>query len=391
VRESASEVKRETDQAAQEVRIMTVHGAKGLEANIVILADTCSNRGAKSVPIYFIEDGAAMPALPVWAVKGTSDLPPIAAAKEERKEDEQRELGRLLYVAMTRARDRLYVAGFHNNQDVPEGCWYDVIRSALGTQLVDAEDFAGRKVQCFGSAGDFLPSGQQKVRKITPPLPGWIEAGPPAERRPPIVAPSRLLPWAEAEGSHHGAGAPRETAREQGNLVHKLLEILPKLEPADRDTAAHIIAGAFSGGLSFAQRKEAIDGVFALLSDPSMQSLFQNGHPEAALAMTLEGADGGTQAIMLGQVDRILFGENGITVLDYKSSRFLQGEDVPRAYLAQLAGYNLALQRICPESDVVAALLNTRLRTLAYGDGEVLASLLADLGDRLGDAPYANI
>src|SRR5262249_24922707 len=82
LRKSASEVKRETDHASREVRIMTVHGAKGLEANIVILADTCSNRGAASAPIFFLDDKSGAPEIPVWAVKGTGGLQPVAGAKE---------------------------------------------------------------------------------------------------------------------------------------------------------------------------------------------------------------------------------------------------------------------------------------------------------------------
>ena len=93
-RNSASEVKRETDQAAREVRIMTVHGAKGLEANIVILADTCGNKNASPVPVYFLEDGSSTPAIPAWAVKGTSGLRPISDAKDAIKAGDLREQGR---------------------------------------------------------------------------------------------------------------------------------------------------------------------------------------------------------------------------------------------------------------------------------------------------------
>ncbi len=101
LRRGASDVKRETDQGAHEVRIMTVHGAKGLEANIVILADTCSNRSAPSVPVHFVQGFGGRPPIPVWAIKGTSRLPAIADFKDSLKDEEHRELGRLLYVAMT--------------------------------------------------------------------------------------------------------------------------------------------------------------------------------------------------------------------------------------------------------------------------------------------------
>ncbi len=149
-RKSASEVKREMDQAAREVRIMTVHGAKGLEANIVILADTCGNKSASPVPVFFLDDNSGAPAIPAWAVKGTGGLRPIADAKDAIKAGEQREQGRLLYVAMTRARDRLYIAGFHNGS-LPAGSWYATIRNALAPALKEAQDFVGRP---FGGRGN---------------------------------------------------------------------------------------------------------------------------------------------------------------------------------------------------------------------------------------------
>ncbi len=359
-RRSATEVKRETDGAAREVRIMTVHGAKGLEANIVILADTCGNRGASSAPVYFIGGGRGRPELPVWAVKGTGNLQPIADAKEEIKAAERRELGRLLYVAMTRARDRLYIAGFHNNS-LPEGCWYETIETALAPRLREAEDFEGRTVWRIGSAERVRVSEEAAARVETMALPSWLTAAAPSETPLAILSPSKLMQWA---GGDAGLSArlpegDRETGRARGTLVHKLLEVLPALPEEHREAAAGLIARAFSGDLAAHQRAEAIATVLALLSSGVLSEGVQV-LSEAGLAAVLQNAQGGQPATVLGQADRILMDGSAITVIDYKSGAPSTDGVIQCRYLAQLDCYRQALQGMYPEATIRAALLNTR-------------------------------
>ena len=196
-RKSASEVKRETDQAAREVRIMTVHGAKGLEANIVILADTCGTKSASPVPVYFLDDDSGAPAIPVWAVKGTGGLRPIANAKDAIKAAEQREQGRLLYVAMTRARDRLYIAGFHNGS-LPAGSWYATIQAALAPALQEARDFQGRTVWRTGPWQEASAPALSAAKAEEERLPSWLAASAPEEQPRPILSPSRIMELAGA-------------------------------------------------------------------------------------------------------------------------------------------------------------------------------------------------
>ncbi len=202
-RNSASEVKRETDQAAREVRIMTVHGAKGLEANIVILADTCGNKNASPVPVYFLEDGSGAPAIPAWAVKGTSGLRPISDAKDAIKAGDQREQGRLLYVAMTRARDRLYIAGFHDGA-LPASSWYATIHDALVPVLQEARDFHGRPVWRTGPWQASSAPAVHAAKAEDEGLPAWLAAPAPKQQPHAVLSPSRLM---------EAAGAGRATLR----------------------------------------------------------------------------------------------------------------------------------------------------------------------------------
>jgi ATP-dependent helicase/nuclease subunit A len=379
VRKSASEVRRETEQAAREVRVMTVHGAKGLEANIVILADTCSNKGAASAPIYFLDDDSGAPEIPVWAVKGTGGLQPVADAKEAIKTSEQREQGRLLYVAMTRARDRLYIAGFYNGS-LPEDCWYQTIQNALAPKLSQAEDFQGRTVWRTGSAdAQALP-----VRSAPGPartdLPAWIGARVASEPWAESLTPSKLLQRYESrnaaiEERHETDGKQAQT---RGILIHRLLEMLPAFSEEHWPLAAALIASAFASELPAQPMQRACEDALALLSGGMSGPFDKRGLSEAGLGVAVRDATGRKIANILGQADRVFFGDGQVTVIDYKSGSLPVGGIIRPAHLAQLACYRLALQRIYPGTAIRAAIFNARSGPIA-APGEDLDNALAGI------------
>jgi len=372
-RKSASEVKRETDQAAPEIRIMTVHGAKGLEANIVILADTCGNKSAAPAPVFFLDDSSGAPEIPVWAVKGTGGLPPIADAKDAIKAGEQRELGRLLYVAMTRARDRLYIAGFHNGS-LPMGSWYETIQNALAPMLQEAKDFQGRRVWRAGLTDGFCEAARPAKKADGAGLPRWFAAPAPAGRPLQTLPASRLMQKAgtDPDADGHLQETGRKTAQARGILIHRLLEILPALPAEHRPRAARLIASAFSNELAPAHRDDAAAQVLALLSSGALPQLGEHTLSEAGLGVMATDAKGEPIACILGQTDRIHLSEASAAVLDYKSGALPADAEMRRAHLAQLAGYRLALQRIYPDAKVRAAILNT-------GSGNFVEAADADL------------
>ncbi len=359
-RKSASEVKRETDQAAREVRIMTVHGAKGLEANIVILADTCSSKGAPPVPVYFLDDGSGAPDIPVWAVKGTGGLQPVADAKDDIKAADRRELGRLLYVAMTRARDRLYVAGFHNGS-LPASSWYATIHGALLPTLQEAQDFAGRPVWRTGPWQASSAPALKAAEAGGDRLPSWLAAPAPAGQPHPILSPSKIMeavktgpvPFARASETDRAA------AQARGTLIHRLLEVLPALPVEHRVKAAALVAAAFSGELDAPLREDAARHVLALVATEAFAPQGGCVLPEAGIAVTVHGAKGEPIASILGQADRIDLCEDAAAIVDYKSGSLPADGPAKPAHLAQLACYRLALQRLYPQAGVRAAIFDT--------------------------------
>jgi len=379
-RKSASEVKRETDQAAREVRIMTVHGAKGLEANIVILADTCGTKGAASAPLFFLDDNSEAPKIPVWAVKGTGGLRPIAEAKDEIKAGEQREQGRLLYVAMTRARDRLYIGGFHNGS-LSAGSWYETIQTALAPVLQKGQDFQGRTVWRAGPAHEFRAPPRRVSKPDGAGLPSWLTAPAPKERPLTSLSPSRLMQnWGAGPASSQNLPEiDRKTAQIRGNLIHRLLEILPMLPPEHRPQAARLISSSFSSELGVQQREDAVAGALALLLDGAPPGLETNPLSEAGLGITIKDAKGKRIASILGQADRIHISEAGAAIVDYKSGALPAGTEMRRAHLAQLACYRLALQRIYPGADIRASLLNTSSGDTFEARGEDLDAVIEEV------------
>ena len=382
LRRGASDVKRETDQGANEVRIMTVHGAKGLEASITILADTCSNRSASPVPVHFVEGSGGSPPIPVWAIKGTSRLPAIADVKDSLKDEEYRELGRLLYVAMTRTRDHLYVTGFHKG-DLPAGCWYETVKTALASNLEERVDFQGRRVWSYGSFVQSQPLAQSLIKALVKELPPWLGRLAPAEPASPILLPSRI--FSENDGIH-ADNKPRSAspnqARAKGVLLHRLLEVLPQLAVLERASAATAIASAFSGELPARERELAIETAFAALSNHVFARLHKKRLVEAGIAVTIKDHLGKRRGIITGQVDHIIFDEPDITILDYKSGVFQTDTGLSFRYVAQLAAYRHALTRLYSNiATIHAALLNTRSLEIHRAESSMLNAFLEQLAD----------
>ena len=144
LRQARAEVKRDMEIARDEVRVMTVHGAKGLEAPLVILADTMTPPAGPRQPRLLTLSGSAV----VWAGKKADDSSAMASARQAALAEARDEYRRLLYVAMTRAADRLIICGADGERRRPDGCWYDLVRAALDPQLVEETD-GGEKVLRF--------------------------------------------------------------------------------------------------------------------------------------------------------------------------------------------------------------------------------------------------
>ena len=386
LRDGTREIKRDMEQGNDEVRVMTVHGAKGLEAPIVFLPDTCSTRSGRwpgsLLKLDDAERPSNTPAPFLWPVKGTSDLEVVQRAKTAVARAEAEERNRLLYVALTRARDRLYVAGFEGRNAPPPDCWYNLIRDGLADHLQEAPAKDGRVVWRLASAQTAKPepsTAKGAASAAASPLPAWARAQAPQEplTRVPL-APSRLAPLeADAQGEpverQPGRLAeppilpPTALAADsrflRGTLTHGLLEHLPALPRDAWAAAAEAFVASAGARLPGNVRKSIVKETLAVLRDPTFASLFgPMSRAEVAIVADMPHPQGRGPALRLaGKIDRLVQDGDTILIVDYKTNRPPPKDvaQVAEAYLLQLAAYRLAVQRIFPGLHVRAAILWT--------------------------------
>jgi ATP-dependent helicase/nuclease subunit A len=388
LRAGETQVKRDMDIARDEVRVMTAHGAKGLEAPIVILADTTTPpKGPREPRMLNLPVENAAPGTPdriVWAGRKADDVAPVAAARASAVRAAEDEYRRLLYVAMTRAADRLVVAGARGVNRIPPGCWYELIADALEPEAVaePAGDGDGTVLRWRKSAPDDAeprdtPSAPAPTRRELPP---WLrrDAGAePAAAR--AISPSSAVGYA---GGRFPAADARGLVR--GRMIHRLLQALPALPPERRAAAAR---KPFARATEFndAERDAVIAEVLGLLNDVRFAALFaQDSHAEVPIV----GLVSPDQRVS-GQVDRLAVTGSEVLIADYKSDRAVprQVSDIPPGHVEQLALYRAVLRKLYPNHAVRAALVWTLGPTLMEVPADLLEAALSRLAARKNTEP----
>ena len=385
------EIKRDMEQARDEVRIMTVHGAKGLQAPIVFLPDTCMLPRAQGPRLYPLPRSGAPQgevAHIVWAA-GRNDLDMLADAKDAVRRGEIEEYHRLLYVAMTRASDRLYVCGWQGQKNKPEeNSWYELIAHGLDGHLGEAASHDGAKVRRVESA-QAKPVKQDAVKTAAgavAPLPDWASAPSPRERARPTLAPSRLA--LGPDGTAHSVEQPplgpaalaTNDRYARGRLVHALLQHLPNVAAESQERAARAFVAVRGAGLDEALLEEIVAETLAVVRNPDFAPLFRPGSLAEVPVVARLGEGEGAFALD-GQIDRLAVLDRDLLIVDYKTNRppAATPEEVAPAYVAQLAAYRAALARLFPGRTLRAALLWTDGPTLM----EIPSTLLDDAERRI--------
>jgi len=384
-----TEVKRDLEQSGGEVRVMTTHGAKGLQAGIVFLADTCSLPAKQLADRIRWSGMETREPFVLWpAFKDLEESVTTAIADAARAATEQ-EYRRLLYVAMTRAEDRLYVCGWQGDRDLDDGCWYRLVEEGLKA-LPATENLP------TGTEGEAIlrlsspQTAEPKEAEAVLPLGGGETALPAWARTPPTPEPAPTQPLSP---SRPDDDPPRRSPLEaddgrrfvRGRLIHALLQTLPDLPDAERDAAAerflNLPAHELAPGESDAIRLETL----AVLRDPAFAGLFgPESRAEVPMVGMLAGAGAGP-VVVSGQVDRLLVTADEVLVIDYKTNRPPPTDpaDVPMVYLRQMATYRALLQAIYPGREVRAALLWTDgPRLMALDPAKLDSSLDACLDDQ---------
>jgi ATP-dependent helicase/nuclease subunit A len=360
---NAGEIKRDLEPAGDAARVMTVHGAKGLEADIVILLDAHRPPELKLGPLLFARGGEA-DGLPVFSRRADADSEAAQAARAAARQRGYAEYRRLLYVAATRARDELIVCGLEGKGDphkkpVAEKTWHALACDAFGR----LDGVASRPAPWGGAILSIKTEGKPAAVEAPPPpsefaTPPWLFTRALRERAPRRIAPSDFGSDDFADVSAYSPLRPQE-AQARGRILHRLLELLPKVGADARDAAARRLVERLAPRATGAERAELASEALRVLNDERFAAAFgPASRAEVAIAGRPRRAP---DIVVSGRIDRLLVEDDRLLLIDYKTNRPPPPtvDGVPEGYLRQLAAYRALLEDIYPGRRVEAALLWT--------------------------------
>lgn len=360
-------IKRELEESGDRVRIMTVHGAKGLQAPIVIMPDTTRVSAGKKLPNLLWPDKSGLP-LPLWSPKAEYNANSYITAKNHVEMRLDEEYRRLLYVAMTRAEDRLYIGGYKTQKTPIAESWYNYVAAAFdrldGVKDIEEESgFLIRRLlspqtRPFNDGGTPATENNHLPPENAAPLslPSWIYGAPPEEPVPPRpLMPSR--PAGPAPSLSSPLDKQDDYRFRRGNITHKLLQILPELSPELRREAAETYTGRKIHDLPATVKAAIVTEVMDILEHKDYAGLFGAG---SMAEVPVTGIDaGGT--LVSGQIDRLLVLEDEVWIVDYKTDRPPPHDekDIPAQYRNQLKSYSNIVAKIYGKQTIRCFLLWT--------------------------------
>ncbi len=376
LRWSEETVKREPDSAGNAVRVMTAHGAKGLQARLVVLPDTTAVPPTDENLLWSGEGEDGM-ALPFWVPRAELGSAPTRRLRDRLRAAAEEESNRLLYVALTRAADRLVVCGWEPGRrpggTPPPGAWYPLCRKGFEATGAVPRPFA------LGWPGEVLVLERNGVAEPAIPdvaqaapdgaLPSWIGRAPSWRAEPPPSEPPLPRPLAPSRPDDVGLGpvpalrSPldamsrgRGEAFRRGRLVHRLLQHLHEVPPERRDAVALRFLQAGPEGLPPEEAAHVAAQLGRVLAHPDLLPLFA---PDALLEQPIVGVVDGV--VVSGQMDRLRVLPDRVLLCDFKTNRRTPDapEQVPVAYLRQMAAYRALLASLYPGRPISCTLVWT--------------------------------
>ena len=394
----APEVKREQDKDRDEVRVMTVHASKGLEAPIVFLVDGGGKPFNHSHLAKFrlIEGEDSVPSFPVWVPNKALGNTLVDADVERRKRMAEEEYRRLLYVAMTRAADRLIVCGYRGVRE-PGEVWHQMIADALRDKvdfcreveysgpdgpwegltwrLPDApREFESETEKVVDKHGDLLPDALLSPLPVSPGLPRPLS---------PSGAGAIIIDEADDALVTSPLFGEREfngISLQKGRLIHRMLQMLPQVAAGQRETAARRYAARAARFWPPAERAKLVETIMAVLDHPALQSIFTS-HAQAEVSVMGSFTLNGEERAVSGRIDRMAVLDGRVVLVDYKTNRNppRSSDEAPLSHRAQLAIYREILRPLYPGSTFDCLLVYTETGSVVSLGEDTLSQSLAAL------------
>ena len=378
IRDSDLEVTRDGNaNNNDEIRIMTIHGSKGLESPVVVLPDMLL-ASSKTDPLVSLEyEGMNLPVKSV-ANDYSPEVEPVAKAKQKAKEKSQEEANRLLYVALTRAEEGVLIAGFEASRKRKlDGSWYQICRTALERLEGTTPRPDGNGI-CLETPQLAPPQDDHQVddgKNPTPiPAPSWLHQQAPIEETPPRpLSPSR---YRISDSGTSPSGQARQAAMLRGTITHRLLEILPSLEASQHDrAAARIFAPHPAHVIDDAAKDKIIKDVRGLLSNPDLAMIFDD---DARVEVPISGRVG--DHIVSGVIDRLLVTDDQVMIIDFKTGQPPQDQEgISTDYINQMAIYRHVLGGIYPSRVIKAGLVYTENAAIHWADEKTMDMVIERL------------
>jgi ATP-dependent helicase/nuclease subunit A len=365
------EIKRDPGKPENAVRVMTVHGAKGLQAPVVVLADATSDPDYKKSSELNWQPEDDLP-IPLFRPKAADRVGSLQSSAEVQDKREREEHWRLLYVAMTRAEEHLFVGGALKPKQIKNGmgpgCWHRQIGQAL--ENIGAQTLDDTRVYALEEPPRSKPKRDDAIEFWTGAMPDWaIGAARPEARPPRPLAPS-AIEVIDDEASPPPSEEMRRAAR-RGVLLHSLFERLPGVVPTERAAVAARWLEHSAGVSDPAERDELVAAALAVITNSDFEAFFS---PEALAEAPLAGVVAGR--VIAGTVDRLIVTDTDVLVVDFKTGRRVPGsaDTVSRHHKAQMAAYAAVLADVFPDRKVRAALLYTSGPKLITLSPEIIAA-----------------
>lgn len=356
-------VKRQIDSASNQIRVMTVHGAKGLEAPIVILPECGKRNITNKDPIIMMDD------TPVWRMNANQQPEHMAETLAAAKDAQRNESLRLLYVALTRA-EKWLIVGASGDLSKEGDDWHQRVEAGMrASGAVRLETPVGEGLRVEHGDWDFA-----EIQTETPAataafvLPDLFKRVAPTALSPPETLSPSELGGAKALP---GDGLDEETAKAYGTLVHLYLETLPHAAPDTWDALIHQMAA--TSPLNDTLKPEAAAEAQGVLADPQLAHLFA----DHALAEVPLSANLGSRR-MRGTIDRLIAGSDTIQIIDFKTNRQIpdRPDNCPESVLRQMGAYAQAIRSIYPGREVECFVLWTRGRELMQLPHDIVTAAL---------------